>query len=176
MEKCMRYLSGYGPEVIETLLPAFKDGRAEKSFQKKYSSYGQGDVCNDKLLYEYVSQLKKRYLKSAPPLSRICFDKKVSLEKQALGLFSIIPRVQGRKIKSKHTIHIAEQFKKAPEPILRVIVVHELAHLRERDHSKSFYKLCTHIEPEYHSLEFDMRLWLALQDYKSKKKSQIESK
>ena len=37
----------------------------------------------------------------------------------------------------------------------------ELAHLRERDHNKAFYRLCEHMEPRYHQLEFDTRLYLA---------------
>ena len=43
-----------------------------------------------------------------------------------------------------------------------MIVVHELAHLKEREHGKPFYALCTHMEPDYHQLEFDVRLWLTL--------------
>lgn len=42
-----------------------------------------------------------------------------------------------------------------------MIVVHELAHLKEREHDKAFYALCTHMEPDCHQLEFDVRLWLA---------------
>jgi predicted metal-dependent hydrolase len=38
--------------------------------------------------------------------------------------------------------------------------VHELAHLKERDHNKAFYQLCTHMEPDYFQLEFDLRLYL----------------
>ena len=41
-----------------------------------------------------------------------------------------------------------------------MIVVHELAHLREKDHNKAFYQLCEHMEPGYHQLEFDLRLYL----------------
>ena len=41
-----------------------------------------------------------------------------------------------------------------------MIVVHELAHLREKDHNKGFYQLCEHMEPDYHQLEFDLRLYL----------------
>jgi predicted metal-dependent hydrolase len=43
---------------------------------------------------------------------------------------------------------------------LRMIVVHELAHTKERSHDKAFYQLCTHMEPDYHQLEFDLRLYL----------------
>jgi len=38
--------------------------------------------------------------------------------------------------------------------------VHELAHLKERGHDKAFYALCRHMEPDYHQLEFDLRLCL----------------
>jgi len=32
--------------------------------------------------------------------------------------------------------------------------------LKEKDHNKAFYRLCRHMLPEYHQLEFDMRLYL----------------
>jgi predicted metal-dependent hydrolase len=41
-----------------------------------------------------------------------------------------------------------------------MIVVHELAHLKEKEHNKAFYKLCEYMEPAYHQLEFDARLFL----------------
>lgn len=41
-----------------------------------------------------------------------------------------------------------------------MIVVHELAHLKEKGHNKAFYKLCEHMLPDYHQREFEMRLYL----------------
>jgi predicted metal-dependent hydrolase len=41
-----------------------------------------------------------------------------------------------------------------------MIVVHELAHLKELEHNKAFYKLCEYMEPNYHQLELDLRLLL----------------
>jgi predicted metal-dependent hydrolase len=35
-----------------------------------------------------------------------------------------------------------------------------MTHLKVKDHDKAFYQLCCHMEPHYHQLEFDMRLWL----------------
>ncbi|AXE29738.1 hypothetical protein DK842_07460 [Chromobacterium phragmitis] len=36
----------------------------------------------------------------------------------------------------------------------------KMAHLKVRDHDKAFYQLCQHMLPNYHQLEFDLRLWL----------------
>ena len=51
-------------------------------------------------------------------------------------------------------------FRDAPAPFLEMIVAHELAHLKEADHNKAFYQLCTHMSADYHQLEFDLRLYL----------------
>ncbi|MNR54207.1 hypothetical protein D3C85_1743520 [compost metagenome] len=45
-----------------------------------------------------------------------------------------------------------------------MIVVHELAHLKEHEHNKAFYKLCEYMLPDYHQLEFDLRLYLTWRD------------
>ena len=44
--------------------------------------------------------------------------------------------------------------------IFNMITVHELAHLKEKEHNKAFYQLCLHMLPEYHQLELDVRLYL----------------
>ena len=45
-----------------------------------------------------------------------------------------------------------------------MIVVHELAHLKEADHNKAFYQLCQHMLPDYHQREFDLRMYLTWRD------------
>jgi UTP pyrophosphatase len=71
-----------------------------------------------------------------------------------------VSRVQGSQLKAKREIRVAALFKKAPAEFLKMIVVHELAHLKERAHDKAFYQLCTWMEPDYHQLEFDLRCYL----------------
>ena len=58
----------------------------------------------------------------------------------------------------------AELFINTPAEFLSMIVVHELAHFKEQEHNKAFYKLCCHMEPDYHQLELDVRLYLLLLD------------
>lgn len=41
-----------------------------------------------------------------------------------------------------------------------MIVVREVVHLKEREHDRALHALCTHMEPDVHQLEFDVRLWL----------------
>ena len=59
---------------------------------------------------------------------------------------------------------MASLFKDAPAAFLRMIVVHELAHMKHLEHDRDFYRLCTYMEPDYHQLELDLRLYLAVQD------------
>jgi predicted metal-dependent hydrolase len=86
-----------------------------------------------------------------------------------LGTHTNVSRVQGGKLKAKREIRIASLFKQAPAAFLKMIVVHELAHLKEREHDKPFYALCTHMEPAYHQLEFDVRLWLTAIEFDAKR-------
>ena len=69
-------------------------------------------------------------------------------------------RIQGSKLKAKRDIRIASLFREVPEPFLRMIAVHELAHVREREHDKAFYALCCHMQPDYHQVEWSVRLYL----------------
>ncbi|MDR5172935.1 M48 family metallopeptidase [Methylobacillus flagellatus] len=78
----------------------------------------------------------------------------------------MIFRKQGNRLKSKNEIRIAALFRDAPEAFLRMIVVHELSHLKEHDHNKAFYQLCHYMEPSYLQLEFDMRVWLTWREHK----------
>lgn len=41
-----------------------------------------------------------------------------------------------------------------------MIVVLELAHLKQTEHDKALYQLCRHMLADDHQLEFDVRLYL----------------
>ncbi|OYU99427.1 MAG: hypothetical protein CFE45_12985 [Burkholderiales bacterium PBB5] len=77
-----------------------------------------------------------------------------------MGTLTAISRVQGGKLTAKRELRVAAVFKDAPAAMLDMIVVHELAHLKEREHNKPFYALCQHMLADYHQIEFDTRVWL----------------
>ena len=129
---------------------------------KKYSTTHA--IRNDKALFDYVMGLKNEFLRGADPLSKVAFDSKLKVIQHALGTHTTVSRVQGNKLKSKREIRVATLFKDVPIELLRMIVVHELAHIKEREHDKAFYKLCTYMEPNYHQYELDLRLYLTYQD------------
>lgn len=117
-------------------------------------------IQTDKALYQYSNNIKQEFLRNTPLLDKVHYDSKLSIEHHALGLNTAISRVQGGKLKAKKEIRISSFFKQSPADFLRMIVVHELAHLKERHHDKAFYQLCQYMEPDYHQLEFDCRVYL----------------
>ena len=117
-------------------------------------------IQTDKALYAYSNGIKQEFLRNTPLLDKVMYDNRLSIEHHALGLNTAISRVQGGKLKAKKEIRISSFFKETPAEFLRMIVVHELAHLKERNHDKAFYQLCQYMEPEYHQLEFDCRVYL----------------
>ncbi len=122
----------------------------------------------DKALFSYVTDLKNTHIKKSAPLSKAIYDGKINVINNALGTHVFISRVQGGKLKAKNEIRIASMFRAVPEAFLRMIVVHELAHFKEKEDNKSFYKLCTYMEPSFLQLEFDLRLYLTHLDLKGK--------
>jgi predicted metal-dependent hydrolase len=154
----LTYLSGYPATVTDQVQRLLDQGKLVGVILKKYPA--AHDIKTDKALYAYVMDLKGQYLRQSSPVSKIVYDDRLDVLHQALGLHSFVSRVQGNKLKAKNEIRIGSVFKTAPLEFLKMIAVHELAHLREKQHNKAFYQLCEHMEPEYHQLEFDVRLYL----------------
>lgn len=158
----LKYLSAYPEHLTQQVKELIAKDRLGTLLKSRYPETHQ--VRTDKALYEYAMALKNDYMRKSAPISKVVYDDKISVTRDALGLHTQISRVQGNKLKSKNEIRIDSVFKLAPEPFLRMIVVHELAHIREKDHNKAFYKLCEHMEPDYHQLEFELRLYLTYLD------------
>jgi predicted metal-dependent hydrolase len=154
----LKYIAGY-PEHVQAQVRALLE--AGKLGEVVARRYGDAHVVRtDRQLYDYTQQMKERYLRSAQPLHKVIYDSKLQVLKHALGTHTTVSRVQGARLKASREIRIASVFREAPAEFLKMIVVHELAHLKEGDHNKAFYQLCTHMASDYHQLEFDLRLYL----------------
>jgi predicted metal-dependent hydrolase len=157
------YLTAYPEPLRAQASQLLAHGQLGDVLRRRYPR--AHEVRSDKALYAYVQDLKDEFLRNAEPVSKVAFDSKIQVIQHALGLHTAISRVQGSKLKAKHEIRIATVFRDAPLEFLRMIAVHELAHLKEKQHDKAFYKLCCAMEPHYHQYEFDLRLYLTLLDH-----------
>lgn len=154
----LKYLTGYSEAVQNQVRTLIEQDRLGRLLGDKYGeAHG---VRNDRQLYDYTVAMKDRYLRKAEPLHKVIYDGKLQVVKHALGTHTAISRVQGSRLKASREIRIASVFREAPAAFLKMIVAHELAHLKESEHNKPFYQLCTYMEPDYHQLEFDLRLYL----------------
>jgi len=158
----LKYLSAYSEQTQQQVSQLIAKNQLGEVLRKRYSK--AHDLRTDRALYQYVQELKTEFLRNAEPINKVEYDSKIHVINHALGLHTAISRVQGGKLKAKHEIRVATMFKDVPLEFLRMIAIHELAHIKEKQHDKAFYKLCTYMEPNYHQYEFDLRLYLTSLD------------
>ncbi len=154
----LKFLGGYPATTLEQVQGLLAQGTLGELLRKKYPS--AHEVRTDRALYDYVNALRLEHLRGGEPVGKVLFDSKLQIITHALGTHTTVSRVQGNKLLAKREIRVASLFKEVPIEFLRMICVHELAHTKEREHDKAFYRLCTYMEPQYHQLEFDLRLYL----------------
>ncbi len=158
----LKYLQGYPAQVLQQVQSLIEQDKLTAWVNNKYPKLH--NIKTEKALYDYTMAIKNHYLKKSAPLSKVVYDSKIHIVNHALGLHTFVSRNHGGKLKAKNEIRIASTFRDAPEALLRMLVVHELAHIREKEHNKAFYALCCHMEPNYHQLEFDARLYLTYKE------------
>jgi predicted metal-dependent hydrolase len=158
VQQALRYLGGYPSHLLLQVQGLIDAGRLGETLRQRYPTLH--DIRTDKALYDHVTELKAQHMRGANPISKVAYDSKIQVIQHALGTHTRVSRVQGGQLKAKREIRVATVFRDAPPEFLQMIVVHELAHLREREHDKAFYALCQHMQPSYHQVEFDCRLWL----------------
>jgi len=152
------YLAHYPEHLKAQIKRLIDEEKLGLYLLKKYPT--THTITSDKALYAYVMELRAEFLRKSEPVTKVLFDGKISDINDALGLHRVTIKNHGGRLRSKSEIRIASLFKTAPESFLKMICVHELAHLKEKVHNKAFYALCEKMEPNYHQLEFDVRLYL----------------
>lgn len=153
-----KYLAAYSADIRKQVRELAAQEKLAQILLSKYPK--PHEFTSDKALYDFTLNLKNAFMRNSEPLTKALFDNKMQIIKHALGLHTTISRVQGGRLKSKREIRVASLFKAVPVEFLTMIVVHELAHFKESDHNKAFFKLCTSMEPNYHQYELDLRVYL----------------
>jgi predicted metal-dependent hydrolase len=154
----LTYLGGYPPTLLEQVQSLVVENRLGDWLTERFPHPPR--ITTNTALHEYVMDLKDAHLKTAPPLRKVSFDDRIATLQRALGQHRSVTVVQGKNLKSRNEIVIASLLKETPPEFLRMVVVHELVHLRESNHDKAFYQFCCRIEPKYHDYELGLRLYL----------------
>ncbi len=156
------YLTGYAPEIIEQVRQLLADEKLGAWLLERYPETHQ--YRNEKALYDYAVELKNRYMRQAPALSKVVYDPRLHALHNALGIHRKTSRIHGTRLSTRNEIRVATVFRKAPLPFLDMILIHELAHLKETEHNRAFYQLCRHMASDYDQLELDARLYLTYKE------------
>ena len=138
MSKPLTYLSHYPQHLQDQIQRMQAQNQLGNWLRSRYPNVHS--INNDKDLRDYAMDIKNHYMKKTQPLSKVVYDNKIHIVNHALGLHSYVSRVQGGKLKSKNELRVSDLFKHTPEPFLNMIVVHELAHLKEKDHNNCFLR------------------------------------
>ncbi|WP_296402768.1 YgjP-like metallopeptidase domain-containing protein [Psychrobacter sp.] len=162
----LKYIAHYPAQIQHQAKRLIEEGKLGAYLQQQYPDTFNHphSIQSDKALYAYVNDLKNSYLGKVGTLTKVSYNSKLSVLKNALGIHTHQSRVQGSKLKAHNSITVASIFQEAPLEFLQMIVVHELAHFKVSDHNKAFYQLCCHMQTDYHQIELHTRLWLLLRE------------
>jgi predicted metal-dependent hydrolase len=158
----LKYLGGYPPALLDKVRQLIDRDELGTYLEQRHP--GRHEVQSDKALYAYTNALRQEHLRNAPGIDRVWYDSKLDVISKALGMHTAISHVHGNRMKARKEIRIASLFRDTPPEFLKMIVVHELAHLKETEHNKAFYQLCEYMQPDYHQQELDLRLFLTWRD------------
>jgi UTP pyrophosphatase len=161
------FLAGYPEALRVQVRELIEAGQLGAHLARRYPE--AHDIRTDGALYEHASALKARFLRNEPALAKVAYEGRLQIDQRALGTLTAVSRVQGGRLTAKRELRVAAIFKDAPAAMLDMIVVHELAHLKSREHDKAFYALCEHMLSGYHQIEFDTRLYLTWQQALARK-------
>jgi hypothetical protein len=154
----LKYLVGYPPHVLARVQALLEQGRLGKVLEDRYGQ--MHTVRTDGQLYDYVQALKDRHLRQSVPLGKVIYDSKLQVMKHALGTHTSDFARAGRQAQGQprdpHRHRVPRCAGGFPEDDRGA-----RAGAPEGSRARQgVLSLCTHMEAEYHQLEFDLRLYL----------------
>ena len=92
----LHYLAGYPPDLLASAASLLQQGIVLDTLSRRYGP--PHELRTDGALYGYVMQIRGRYLRSADPLSRVAYDNRLHVVRNALGMHTTVSRVQGGRL------------------------------------------------------------------------------
>ena len=86
----LKYLAGYPEQLTGQIHKLVHEQRLGDILRKRFPV--AHETKTDKALYDFTIELKNRFLRKAPPLSKVAFDNKINKINDALGLHTYISR------------------------------------------------------------------------------------
>src|SRR5262249_22203974 len=102
------FLAGYPEQVLDQVRALIAREALAPHLELRYPE--RHLIRSDGALYEHAMALKQRYLRNAPPLSRVAYDGRLQIDLRALGTLTAVSRVQGGRLKAKREIRVAAVF------------------------------------------------------------------
>ncbi len=92
MSSNLQYLRGYPDHLVSQVQHLVDQNKLGAWLKKRYPE--NHNIKTEKALYDYVQDIKNRFLKKSAPLSKVAYDPKIHIVNNALGLHSYVSRIQ----------------------------------------------------------------------------------
>lgn len=164
----------------ESALPAFewKDGASLLLLGNEVTLSVAPDTANRAVDYtpgllrvalpqpENASQISKKVIQWYRKQALTDFSRRLEILAAKLGaptpaLFLSNARSRWGSCNSRQEIRLNWRLLQAPPHIINYVVAHELAHLKEMNHSAKFWAIVEKIYPDYKTAEKELKVWSA---------------
>ncbi len=139
--------------AVRVLAPYFTSKREILDFVEKHRGWiekqlkASAEAQNVPALTESEMRLLKEQAKAVLPAKAAAYAKQLQV---AYGKITVrFQKTRWGSCSSKGNLSFNALLMRAPEEVQDAIVVHELCHLKEMNHSKAFYDLVRSVYPQY---------------------------
>ena len=140
--------------VVTVKAPIGTDSKMIENIVLKHSKWIEKNIEYQRKKQEREKELSPEEVKRLKKEARIYFSEKLEYYSRIMGLkYSRMTITSAKKrfgsCSSKASISFSYRLMLYPEDAREYVVVHELAHLKEMNHSKRFYEIIASVLPDY---------------------------
>ena len=135
-------------------VPLYLSDEEIKAFIKKHQSWiDKKTTLLQQSPYRNI-QLSEQQIKELKQKAKTVIGKKVDYYSKLMGLYPTDIKITSAKKRfgscsTKNSICFSYRLMLYPDEAIDYVVVHELAHIKHKNHSKNFYKLIEKYMPDY---------------------------